>query len=101
MYNGGRNDDTCAKLAHGHNESALHADVRKARCQDRHENTDCASDQDDEKQADSKGYIVVVVGRSAAHVDRSTLRINTVPRKCKLNANRKGLAYTYSTPAWE
>ena len=53
MYNGGRNDDSCAKLAHSNDYSAIHADVGKARCQDRHEYADGAGDQNYEEQADS------------------------------------------------
>jgi hypothetical protein len=82
MYNGCGDDDTSAKLAHGDNEGAVHADRCESGRQNWRENTKGAGDQDDEEKADSQRYIVVVVGGSATHVDCSSLCINAVPGRC-------------------
>jgi hypothetical protein len=82
MNNGCGDDDTSAKLAHGDDESAVHADRCKPGCQNWRENTKSAGDQDDEEKADSQRYIVVVVGCSTAHVNRSSLGVNAVPDRC-------------------
>lgn len=79
MDNGCGDDDTSAKLAHGDNDSAVHADRCESGRQDWRENTKGAGHQDDEEEADSQRYIVVVVRCSATHVDRSSLGINAVP----------------------
>lgn len=82
MDNGSGDDHTGAKLAHGDNESAVHADRCESGRQNRRENTEGAGDQDDEEKADSQRHIVVVVGRSAAHVNCSSLGIHAVPDRC-------------------
>ena len=82
MDNGCGDDDTSAKLAHGDNECAVHANRCESGCQNRRENTKGAGDQNDEEKADSQRYIVVVVGCSATHVNGSSLGINTVPGRC-------------------
>lgn len=83
MNNGCGDDDTSAELAHGDNDSAVHADRCESGRQDRCEDTKGAGHQDDEEEADSKRYIVVVVGCSATHVNGSSLSINTVPERCQ------------------
>lgn len=82
MHDGCRDDHTSAKLTHGDNDSAVHADRCESRRQDRRENTNGAGYQDDEEKADSQRHIVVVVGRSAAHVNCSSLGIHAVPDRC-------------------
>ena len=82
MNNGCGNDDTSTKLAHGDNYSAVHADRCESGRQNWRENTKGAGHQDDEEEADSQRYIVVVVGCSATHVNGSSLSINTVPGRC-------------------
>ena len=82
MNNGCRDDDTSTKLAHGDNDSAVHADRCKSGRQNRRENTKGAGHQNDEEETDSQRYIVVVVGGSATHVNGSSLSINTVPDRC-------------------
>ena len=82
MNNGCGDDDTGAELAHGDNDSAVHADRCKSGRQNWRENTKGAGNQDDEEKADSQRYIVVVVGCSATHVDGSSLSINTVSGRC-------------------
>ena len=77
-----RDNDTGTKLAHGDNESAVHADRCESGRQNRRENTKSAGGQDDEEKADSQWYIVVVVWRSTTHVDCSSLGINAVPSRC-------------------
>lgn len=82
MNNGCRNDDTSTKLAHGDNYSTVHADRCESGRQNWCENTKGAGHQDDEEEADSQRYIVVMVGCSATHVNGSSLGINTVPGRC-------------------
>jgi hypothetical protein len=77
-------DDTSAKLSHSDNKRTIHTDRCEFRSQYRCKYTDGAGDQDNEKQADSQGYIIVVVRCSATSVDRSTIGINTMPTNCKL-----------------
>lgn len=79
MDDGCGDDDTGTKLAHGDNESAIHADRCESGRQNRRENTEGAGDQDDEEKADPQRHIVVVVGGSTAHVDCSSLGIDAVP----------------------
>ena len=82
MHDGCRDDHTSAELAHGDNESAVHADRCESGRQNRRENTKGAGHQDDEEKAYSQWYVVVMVGCSATHVNRSSLGINTVSGMC-------------------
>jgi hypothetical protein len=78
MHNGGRNDDTSTKLAHGDNESAVHTDRCEPGRENRCEYTYGTGNEDDEEKTNPQRYVVVVIGCSASHVNRSPLSINAM-----------------------
>lgn len=100
MDDGSRDDNTGAELAHGNNDSTIHAHGSEPLSDDRGKYTDGAGNKNDEKQADAQGYIVVMVRRLAAHVDRVAVGVYTVPGNSQQCSSTCMQRETYSTPAW-